>query len=239
MIIGLDKSFKPIWVYKILRLSKPGNEFDEVKDEFLEIIEYDGKIAKIKALTIIKRYYLKLERKNKKNCFRNNYLHEISLKYSFDSMKPILLFVLIYTCPIAQFLQSKINRLFINQKIINKAILDDVTKETYGDRRIIIFAVTYYLTILSYFDILTKEKRKYTWKNMKLSLPNHILKEILIIYTHLRSNYEIDISSIQDEIYFSLFNLDNLENVLMEYNSIDWVYQKRVDSKKIIVKKRS
>lgn len=238
MIIGLDKVFKPVWVYKILQLSKSGNDFVEVKDEFLDIIEYDGKVAKRKTLTIIKRYYLKIERKGNKYYFRKNYLHDLSLKYSFESMKPILLFVLLFNCPIAKFLQSKINVLFIDQKIINNKLLNEHAKETYGDRRVVSFAVNYYLTILSYFDIFNKEKDKYSWKNKKINLPNHILKEILILYAQLKNDFEIDIATFQEETQLSLFNLENLESTLMEYNSVDWVYQKRFDSKKVIIKNR-
>ena len=55
--------------------------------------------------------------------------------------------------------------------------------------------------------------------------------------TYLRDNYEIDIDEIQDNIAFSLFDLSNLETVLMKYNKEYWVYQNRFDSKKVIVKK--
>lgn len=238
MIIGLDRSFKPIWVYKILQLSNPGIGLNEVKEEFLDIIEYEGKKSKENVLTIIKRYYLKLERKNKKYYFDENYLQDLSLKYSFESMKPILLFVLLVNCPIAQFLQSKINVLFIDKETIVNKVLHEHAKETYGDRKIVKYAVGYYLTILNEFEIFNKEKNKYHWQNKKLNVPNHILKEMLILYSQLRDDFEIDINFIRGETPFSLFNLNNLESVLMEYNSNDWVYQKRFDSKKIIIKNK-
>jgi hypothetical protein len=238
MIIGLDKVFKPIWTYKILQLSKPGIEVSQLKDRFFDIIEYGGETAKKKTLTIIKRYYLNIERKGNKFYFNQNYLHDLSLKYSYESLKPLLLFVLLNNCPITGFLQSKINILFIDQEIVDNNVLREHAKENYGDRRIINFAVNYYLTILSYFDILNKEKDKYYWKNKKLNIPNHIFKELLIVYAQLRNDFEIDIIQIYEEVQFSLFNLDNLESVLMEYNSIDWIYQKRFDSKKIIVKNK-
>ena len=66
---------------------------------------------------------------------------------------------------------------------------------------------------------------------------DHILKEILITYAFLRNNYEIDIYEIQDNIAFPLFDLSNLETVLMKYNAESWTYQNRFDSKKVIVKK--
>ena len=64
-----------------------------------------------------------------------------------------------------------------------------------------------------------------------------LIREILITYAYLRDNYEIDIGEIQENIAFSLFDLSNLETVLMEYNNEYWVYQNRFDSKKVIVKK--
>ncbi|MDR0911974.1 MAG: hypothetical protein LBM96_05145 [Methanobrevibacter sp.] len=238
MIIGLDKVFKPIWVYKILKLTKPGIEVKSLQDEFYDIIEYDGLTAKRKTLTIIKRYYLNIEKNKGKFYFASSYLHKLSLKYSYESLKTLLLFVLLMNCPIANFLTLKINKLFITTEEINSDILRSIAKDKYGDRRIVSFAVNYFLTILSYFDVLNKDKNKYIWKNRKLTVSNDILKEILILYAQFRDNFEIDISSIYDDISFSFIDLNNLESVLMEYNGVDWVYQKRFNSKKAIVKNK-
>jgi len=238
MIIGLDRSFKPRWVYKILQLSKPGIEYKELKPKFFDIIEYEGIKSKKNVLTVIKRYYLKLEKKGKNYYISENYLHDISHKYSFESFKPLLLFVLICNCPIAQFIQEKINIQFVDQEKINSKLLLDQTKKIYGDRKIVIYAVGYYLTILSYFDILNKSRSGYTWKSKKLNVPNYIIKEMLLFYAKSIERNEIDILDIQYDIAFSLFNLSNLENILMEYNALDWVYQKRLDSNKIIITNR-
>ena len=58
---------------------------------------------------------------------------------------------------------------------------------------------------------------------------------MLILYSHIHDRYEIDVLRIQDDVAFSLFDLSNLENVLMEYNGKEWAYQKRVDTKKVII----
>lgn len=238
MMVGLDRKFKPKWVYRILQRSKPGLEFKELEPEFLDIIEYPGSRMKINVLKVIKRYYLLLDKKNGKYYFSDNYLHNLSISHSYESIKPLLLFVLIFNSPIAQFLQNKINKLFGDKNEVDSKILLKHTKKYYGDRRIVSDAVTSYLSILNYFDILDKEKTKYYWKNRILEIPDHILKEKLILYAHLRDDFEIDINRIQDDIAFSMFNLENLESVLMEYNSIEWAYQKRMDSKKIIITKK-
>lgn len=238
MIIGLDRSFKPRWVYKILQLSKPGIEFNELKPDFLDIIEYDGLRSKETVLHVIKRYYLNIDRKGKKYYISDNYLHEISLKYSFESLKPLLLFILIINCPIAQFMQNKINLLFVNQKKIDSKLLLSHTMRIYGDRKIVKYAVGYYLVILSYFDVLSKNKSVYTWKNKKLKIPDYILRDMLLLYAKIVKNNEIDILHIKEDVAFSLFDLSDLENVLMEFNAVDWVYQKRLDSSKIIVTNR-
>lgn len=236
MIIGLDRSFKPKWVYKILQMSKPGVEFKELEPEFFNIIEYEGLKSKRNVLTIIRRYYLQLEKKNRKDVFSNNYLHELSLKYSYKSLKPLLLFVLISKCPIVQFLQSKINRLFSDQEEIDTSILHKHTKKVYGDRKVVKYAVGYYLTILSYFNVLNKEKTKYYWENHKLTIPKHILKEMVIVYAYIHDQLEIDVLRLSDDIAFSVFDLTDLESVLMEYNTQNWIYQKRFDCRKIIIK---
>jgi hypothetical protein len=238
MIIGLDRSFKPRWVYKILQLSKPGLKFKDLEPEFLDIIEYKGLKSKKNVLTVIKRYYLQLKRENIEYYLSDNYLHELSIKYSFTSIKPLLLFVLICKCPIAQFIQKKMNLLFVNQEKINSRLLLEQTQKNYGDRKIVKYAVGYYLVILSYFDVLNKNKGNYSWKNKKIKIPNHIFKEMLLFYSKSIESKEIDVLNIKDDIVFSLFDLSNLENVLMEFNAEDWAYQKRLDSSKIIITAR-
>lgn len=239
MIVGIDRSFKPIWVYKILQLCVPNVEYSTIENEILDVVEYKGNRSKENVLQVLKRFYLRLEKRGNKLWTTNNYLHFLSKELSFESIKPILLFTLLHECEMAQFLQNKLKTMFIDQDIIEPTIIQKYAKDEVGDRSNVKKAVNYYLTILSYFDILEKEGRKFKWKNKKLLLSNHILREVLVTYAYLRDNYEIDIGEIQDNIAFSLFDLSNLETVLMEYNNEYWVYQNRFDSKKVIVKKRN
>ena len=98
----------------------------------------------------------------------------------------------------AQFLHKKLNTMFIDQVIIDPIILQKYAKDELGDRSNVKKAVNYYLTILSDFDILEKEGKKFKWANKKLHLSNHILKEILITYAFLRDNYEIDVNDVYE-----------------------------------------
>ena len=237
MIVGIDRSFKPIWVYKILQMCVPNVEYSTIEKEILDVVEYKGNRSKENVVSVLKRFYLRLEKRGTKLWTTNNYLHYLSKEFSLESMKPILLFTLIQNCEMVQFLQNKLKTMFIDQEIIEPSIIQKYAKDEVGDRSNVKKAVNYYLTILSYFDILEKEGRKFKWKNKKLILSNHILREILVTYAFLRDIYEIDVTEIQENIAFSLFDLSNLETVLMEYNNEYWAYQNRFDSKKVIVKK--
>jgi len=94
MIIGLDKTFKPEWVYKILQIAKPNTLYEEKKEEILNIIEFDGYEAKKKASSIIRRYYLLFHKKQGKEYFSENYLHTLAKKYSFETMKPLICIIM-------------------------------------------------------------------------------------------------------------------------------------------------
>ena len=56
MIVGIDRSFKPIWVYKILQKCIPNVEYSTVEDEILDVIEYKGVRSKVNVVKVIKRY---------------------------------------------------------------------------------------------------------------------------------------------------------------------------------------
>lgn len=237
MIVGLDRSFKPMWVYKILQMCEPNVVYSTIEDKTLDVVEYKGLRSKINVLKVLKRYYLNLEKKGNKLWTTENYLHYLSLELSFESMKPILLFTLLETCEFGRFMQNKIKTMFLDQEVIDPVILQKYAKEELGDRSNVKKGVNYYLTILTNFDIFNKVGRKYQWENKKLIISDHILREILITYAYLRDNYEIDVNDIYEDIAFSLFDLSNLETVLMEYNNKFWIYQNRFNSKKVIIKK--
>ena len=39
MIVGIDRSFKPIWVYKILQMCVPNVEYSTIEDEILDVVD--------------------------------------------------------------------------------------------------------------------------------------------------------------------------------------------------------
>lgn len=235
MIIGLDKPFKPEWVYKILRLAKPGTIYTEIAQEGNYLIEFDGIVAKKKVMTIINRYFLNV----KNNIVQDSRLHRLSIRYSYESVKPILLFTLLLNCEVARLIQEKVNLMFGNNGEVKSTVILDAVKKQLGDRTIIRYAVSYYLTILSYFDILTKNGPKYHWKNYKLKCPNHILKEIILLYSETNNLWDLDLEKLKAEVVFSLIDLTNLEDTLREYNSKSWNYQKRLDSNRLIILKEA
>ena len=140
----------------------------------------------------------------------------------------------------AQFLHNKLNTFFMDKEEIDPLLIRKYAIEVLGDRSNVKKAVSYYLTILSEFDILNKvNSRAYTWKNKQLVLPNYVLMEILKTYAFIENDYEIDVDSLYGNIAFSVFDLSNLESVLMEYNNEEWQYQKRVADKKVIIYKHN
>lgn len=240
MIVGIDRSFKPRWVYRILQLCEPNICFKDIEDELLDVVEYKGNRSKENVVQVIKRFYLYLEKRDGKLWTSNNYLHKLSLKYSLDTLKPVLLFVLLNNSEMAQFLHNKLNTFFMDKEEIDPLLIRKYAIEVLGDRSNVKKAVSYYLTILSEFDILNKvNSRAYTWKNKQLVLPNYVLMEILKTYAFIENDYEIDVDSLYGNIAFSVFDLSNLESVLMEYNNEEWQYQKRVADKKVIIYKHN
>ena len=81
MIVGIDRSFKPIWVYKILQKCVPNVEYSTIEDEILDVVEYKGVRSKINVVKVLKRYYLYLEKREgtgNKLWTSENYLHYLS-----------------------------------------------------------------------------------------------------------------------------------------------------------------
>lgn len=238
MIIGLDRSFKPEWVYKILKLSKPGKRYKDLESEFNNIIEIQGLKSKKNIMTIIRRYYLKMYRKSGEEFFDKNYLYELSIKYSFDTIKPLLLFVLLCRCDVARFIQGKINLKYLHNGNIARQELYISTVQKYGDRRVVKYAVGYYLKILQDFNILNSNNKEYMWLNKKLDCPGYLLKDMVLLYGAYLNLKEINTQEMVNSIPFTYIITSEIENVFREYNSIDWAYQKRLNANKIIIKNK-
>lgn len=235
MIIGLDRAFKPEWVYKILKLSKPGLRYRDLEPEFNAIIETQGQKSKKNIMTIIRRYYLKLKRVGGVELFDNNYLHDISVEYTFESIKPLLLFTLLCRSDVAQFIQEKINLKYLHNGSVDRQALYFSTVEKYGDRRIVRYVVGYYLKILENFGILKRSRNKYTWVIKKMNCPSYILKDMLLLYGAFTGRREVNTQDLKNDASFSYIDLSNLEDVLREFNSKYWQYQKRADTNRIII----
>jgi hypothetical protein len=236
MIIGLDRAFKPEWVWKILRLSTPGISYQELEPQFNYIIEIEGLKSKKNIKTIIRRYYLRLSKRDGKEYFDANYLHELAIKYSFESIKPILLFVLLCKCDIAQHLQEKINLKYLHNGFIDRPELLASARQRYGDRRIVQYAVGYYLTILEHFGIIELTNNKVKWIKKKLDGATYLIKDMILLYAEHESKKEISVQELNNEIAFTYVDLTLLDDVLKEFNSHSWQYQKRLDGNKIIIK---
>jgi hypothetical protein len=237
MMIGLDRAFKPEWVYKMLKISKPGTKYKDLEPEFNSIIEIDGLKSKKNIMTIIRRYYLKIYRKDGSEYLDENYLHNLAVKYSFDTLSPLLLFALINNCEIAKFLQEKINLKFLHNGSVDRKSLLESAQAKYGDRRVIKYAVGYYITILQYFNVLDPKSKNYDWLNKKFEIPNYLLKEIILLYGSYNNMYELDTQEINNEISLTYIDLSDIENVFREYNSEYWKYQKRLNKNMIILNK--
>ena len=232
MLIGLYDSFDPISVYKVLKLSTPGSEYKNMEPNFLSLIEAKGLRSKKNALKMIRRYYLRIERKEGIEYFSGNYLHELSVKYSFESIKPILLFTLICQSEIARFVQEKINLWYLNSDKIDRQALLRSAIEKYGDRIVVKRAVHSYLKVLENFSVIKDD----TWEHKKETCTTYTLRSIILLYSSLTRKKEIDIQDIFNEISLTYVDLSQIEDTLRGFNSSDWSYQKRIDSKKIIVK---
>lgn len=234
-MIGLDRAFKPEWVYRILRLSEPGTPYSELQEEFYDIIEVAGLKSKKNIMTIVRRYYLEIEKRGGAEYIAENPLHVLAKSYSFDSLRPILLFTLILKSPIVQFIQERINIQFLHNGVVNREVLLDATRQKYGDRRVVKYAVGYYLKILEHFGIIEKTDTVYRWVKKKEQCTEHVLKEVILLYSRLSGRKEIDVQSLPVEISLTYIDLQNLESVLREFNAVDWKYQKTLNTSRIVI----
>ena len=233
MSIGLYDSFDPSSVYKVLQYSAPGLEYKTTEPNLLSLIESKGLRSKKNALKMIRRYYLKLDRKAGVEYFSNNYLRDLSIQYSLESIKPILLFTLICRAKLyGSFKKKLISGIFNSDKIDRQALVRSAI-EKYGDRIVVKRAVYSYLEILKNFSLIAKDE---SWNIKKENCPNYILRSMILLFSKFSGKREINVQDICNEISFTYIDLSPIEDTLREFNTIDWSYQKRTDSKKIIIK---
>ena len=59
---------------------------------------------------------------------------------------------------------------------------------------------------------------------------------MILLYSHFTGKREINVNDILNEISLTYVDLSQIEDTLREFNSVDWSYQKTVDSKRILIK---
>ncbi len=233
MLIGLYDSFDPFSAYRVLKTSTPGLEYKTMEPNMLALIKANGLRSKKNALKIIKQNYLRVERKDGVEYLSKNYLHELSVQYSFQSIKPILLFALIYQSEIVRYVQERINLWYLNREKVDRQALTESAVEKYGDRIVVKRAVNNYLQILKNFSIIAEDD---FWKQRKERCTSYVLRCLFLLYSNFAERKEIGVDDILNEISFTYVDLSQIEDTLREFTPLDWFYQKTIDSKKIIIK---
>ncbi len=239
MLIGLYESFDPVWVYKILRLSIPGVKYSSVEPQFSSIIKVRGNRTRKNIITEVRRHYLELERKAGVEYFSSNYLHTLSIEYSYETIKPILLFTLICKSGIVKSIQEKINLRYLHCPKVDIDALLNAAIQKFGDRIVITRAVRNYLSILENFGVIKSlDNDEFEIQNTKSNCPTYVIKDMILLYGLYNCKIEIHLDELLSDVSFTYVNLIEIEDVLREFNSKDWSYQKRIDSSILYIRKQ-
>ena len=73
-------------------------------------------------------------------------------------------------------------------------------------------------------------------QNTKANCPTHVIKDMILLYSLFTGRREINVDEIQRDASFTYVDLDEIEDVLREFNAKEWIYQKRINSNVIIIK---
>jgi len=235
-LIGLDRPVKPEWIYKTLKMVKPGEKPSVYNEPFEHITkELVGKEGKRKVRTIIFRSFI-FSFQEKKSVIENNMFTEWAKHHTLEYLLPLFLAKLLMDYEITRFITKKIELSFDHTNQLSSVILSQKMIQEYGDREVVRHSVNDFLKTLVHFKIFDKIRSREFRFIKKYSLSDEQAKDFLLLYAQsfLKSSI-IDLSSMEPSILYFFKDMD-FENVARKFHGGTWEYIRDVNRNLLLVK---
>jgi hypothetical protein len=235
-IIGFDRPLRPRWIHETLKVWKPNTPLRDLHEPFNGIVyELKGREGKRKARTVLFRYFLDFEgRSTRQRTIDTSPLATLSKAVSLEDLKPAYLTVLLIKSETLRKILSNMLRLYpIAQRssIITKQLIEK-SVGLHGERDVVKRATRAFLITLSYFGVVERSKTNYRWRG-KLACSPAQLAYSIALYSIETGRVEVDLEQLEDDIIFSLLNLDSLRDCSVKYNGKLWSYVRRMSTSKL------
>ncbi len=230
---GFDRPLQPEWVFKIIKIAKINEKLiDQKHDMELCIPELQGD-GNRKVRTIINRYFLVDDLKDKKIVSDSMILGLLkSLEY-FDS-KNAMLFIMLIQEPILKYYSELFEKYFTDVEKFNAAFLKKLAIEKMGERDIAGRTLRNFLATLVSFDVLKQEGNDYSWNN-KISFDDDTLAKLLVIYAQYGLHSpQVDLDHFDNPIFF-YFDLPDFDLIAKKYSGEYWDYIKQANKSYLLL----
>ena len=232
---GFDRPLKPEWVYKIIKIAKVNQKLTEQKiDMEMCIPELEGD-GNRKVRTIINRYFLIDEKKDKK-VVADSIILKLLKSIEYCESKNAMLFIILIQEPILKYYSELFEKYFVDVEKFNAAFLKKLAIEKMGERDIAGRTLRNFLATLVNFDILKIDGSNYSW-NKKISFDEDTWAILLVIYAQYGLHSpQVDLENFNNPIFF-YFNLPDFDFIAKKYSGKYWDYIKQSNKSFLLLHK--
>lgn len=235
-MIGIDRPMRPQWIYKTLKMVKPGQKTSDYNRKFEKIpSQLVGREGKRKVRTVIFRSFIYSLQKEK-HIINNNEFIMWTEKETLKSLEPVFLLKILMDYEITRFIVRKMALSIDSSHQVSVSLLSKLAIKKFGDRDVVKRSVRSFLTTLVHFKILRQAETNNFILNKKKSLSNEDLRKFIILYSkYYICSKMLNIKEIEP-VFFYLFQPADLNAAAKEFNGIDWEYIRELERSILILK---
>lgn len=241
-MIGFDFPIRPEWVHDVHLMVEPEMLVDDLVERALSTTmrELGGEETRKKTLGVIMRYLVRTEghpsSRTRRTATRDA-LVSASRTHPVITVQPAYLSRILFLNDVAASTTAYVARRYTLGDTLTRADLRRHIVGEFGERKVVLNAVSAYVRSLEAFGIYTETEGRgaYIFSD-RLPVTAEIFPLLVLNYFEQKQNPQIDLLAFNDDPTFCYLERDNFSDYWRRYNGYLWSLERRLGSERATLK---
>ena len=239
-MIGLDFPVKPQWIHDVNQIWQPEQSVSELVRAALgqTMQELGGEKTRRNSLTIILRYFVATEGggQSRRTAAQDVWV-AYARRYPVSTMAPAYLAHLIAQNEVAQEASRFITHRYALGDTLTSGELRRQVVARFGERKVVINAVSAFLRTMQYFGVLAPGDRLGEYRFFaRLPVPCDVFPLIVWAWWQQHFSPQVDLDSFEQDAATTFLQCESLIDLWHAYQPSLWVLEDRLDGRRVTLK---
>jgi len=239
-MIGFDFPIKPQWIHDVHALWQPAQPVSELVEAVLAhtMQELGGEKTRRNSLTVILRYFVATEgRGQSRHTTEQNEWVAYSHAYPASMMAPAYLAHLIAQNEVAQEASRFMVRRYGLGDILTSGELRQHVVSRFGERKVVLNAVSAFLRTLQHFGVLSPGERLGDYRYVtQLAAPREVFPLVVWAWWQRHLSPQIDLESFEEDTALAFLDTESFGSHWRIYQHSLWVLEERLQTQRATLK---